>query len=132
MLFHDSLFHDVQPLPGDALQLFDAVLLPSCGFQFLFVLKKKSRLTPIGGGFPLVARGEVTLGIAQTADFAPPIGPPLGVDLIGPLPESVQERILLSAAVVSSAREPQAARALVVFLASPAAAPAIAAHGMER
>jgi molybdate transport system substrate-binding protein len=95
-------------------------------------MKKKSRLTPIGGGFPLVARSEVTLGIAQTADFAPPIGPPLGVELIGPLPESVQERILLSAAVASSARQPQAARALVIFLASPAASPAIAAHGMER
>jgi molybdate transport system substrate-binding protein len=95
-------------------------------------MKSKAKVTSFGGGFELVARGECALGVAQTFDFAPPMGPPVGVDLVGPLPESVQERLVLSTAILATSHESGAAANLIAFLSSPIATKAIAAHGMER
>ena len=54
-----------------------------------------------------------------------------GIEIVGPLPPEVQLYTVFSAGVVADSREPAAARALVHFLASPAAADAIRASGME-
>jgi molybdate transport system substrate-binding protein len=94
-------------------------------------MKNKTRLTALGGGFELVARGEVELGVAQIFDFVPPLGPPPGVDLVGPVPEAAQDKLRIAAAVAVSSRETEASLALIRFLSSPAAGPIIVAHGME-
>jgi hypothetical protein len=54
-----------------------------------------------------------------------------GIDLVGPLPPEVQKITIFSAGIVVGALEPDAARALIAFLASPAAAAAIKESGME-
>jgi molybdate transport system substrate-binding protein len=54
-----------------------------------------------------------------------------GVDFVGPLPESVQKVTTFSAGVAVGAKEPEAAQALIAFLASPAAAPVIRKTGLE-
>jgi molybdate transport system substrate-binding protein len=50
---------------------------------------------------------------------------------VGPLPPAVQRVTVFSAGIAAGAAEPVAARALIAFLASPAAAAAIAKSGLE-
>ena len=52
-------------------------------------------------------------------------------DLHPPIPEEVQLISSYSAGVAVSAREPERARALIAYLASPTAMPAILKTGME-
>lgn len=54
-----------------------------------------------------------------------------GIDLVGPLPPGLQRVTVFSAGALARSREPEAVRALIRFLASPAAAPAIVDSGME-
>jgi molybdate transport system substrate-binding protein len=74
----------------------------------------------------VVARGEAEIGFQQVSEL---IHVP-GVDLVGPIPAELQQETFFSAALGSSARQPDAARALLRFLASPEAAPAIAKAGL--
>ena len=79
---------------------------------------------PVG---TLVARGEVELGFQQRSELIQ-LG---GIEVIGVLPPPIQIVTTFSAAVATATRQPQAARALLTFLASPAAAEAKRRHGME-
>jgi molybdate transport system substrate-binding protein len=53
------------------------------------------------------------------------------VDYVGPLPPEVQKVTVFSAGIATGAKEPDAARALIKFFTSPAAAPAITKSGLE-
>jgi len=74
----------------------------------------------------LVACGEVELGFQQLSELIHVEG----IDVLGPLPASLQIVTTFSAAVGVRARQPDAARALLDFMASPAAADAKRRHGM--
>lgn len=54
-----------------------------------------------------------------------------GVDLTGPLPAEFQTYINLTAGLSTTAKEPDAGKALIQFLQSDAAAPVIKAKGWE-
>jgi len=54
-----------------------------------------------------------------------------GLRLLGPLPAEVQSQIVYAAAPMTSATSPQAGKAFITFLASPAAKAAFAANGVE-
>jgi molybdate transport system substrate-binding protein len=54
-----------------------------------------------------------------------------GVDIVGQLPPEVQKITVFSAGIASVSKEPEAGKALIRFLASPAAAPVIVKSGME-
>lgn len=75
----------------------------------------------------LVARGDVELGFQQLSEL---LGVE-GIDVVGPLPPDIQHITLFSAAVSCTSQQPEAARALLAFLASPEAAAACRRHGME-
>jgi molybdate transport system substrate-binding protein len=76
----------------------------------------------------MVARGEIELGlVVLTQILTTP-----GVEFAGPLPANIQSYVTFAAAVSSSARAPVAARQLIAFLQSPAAARVIVSQGMER
>ena len=75
----------------------------------------------------LVASGEVELGFQQLSELIR-LG---GIDVIGPLPAPIQIVTTFSAAVGARARQPEEARALLAFMASPAAANAKRREGME-
>ena len=74
-----------------------------------------------------MARGEADLGIQLISEI---VSVP-GAELLGPLPGDLQAMTDILAGVLKTAPEPDAARALLRFLTSPAAAAAIKAAGME-
>ena len=75
----------------------------------------------------VVARGDAEIGFQQISELLPL----QGIDYVGPLPPEVQKVTVFSAGVVVGANEPDAARALIQFLASPAVVPAITKSGLE-
>jgi len=87
----------------------------------------KSRMIPAEPVGAVVARGEAQLGFQQISELLPVPG----VDLVGPLPEEVQKVTVFAGGVAVGAKEPDAARALLQFLSSPAAAEAISKSGLE-
>jgi molybdate transport system substrate-binding protein len=90
----------------------------------------KDRLILQPGGAmttPAVARGDAELGVVLVSDI---LGTP-GVDLVGPLPASLQNYVMQTAAVGATAKEPAVAASLIKYLTSPAAAPVFKAKGFE-
>ena len=75
----------------------------------------------------LVARGEAEIGFQQISELLPEPG----IDYVGPLPPEVQRVTVFSAGIVVGAQRPDAAKALVRFLASPDAGPVIVKAGLE-
>jgi molybdate transport system substrate-binding protein len=93
-------------------------------------VKAKSIRNPLAATKPsaeFVARGEAELGIQLVSEI---VSVP-GAELLGPLPGDLQAMTAILAGITTSAPQPDAARALLRFLSSPAAAPAIKAAGME-
>jgi molybdate transport system substrate-binding protein len=112
---------------------------------------------PIGASFPYITRMLETLGIADTmkaktlffdtsdgtngavadgkADFGitlvSEILPAKGIELLGPFPDEFQGYVRFSAAVSAIAKNPEAASALIKFLAGPEALAPIKARGMQ-
>jgi molybdate transport system substrate-binding protein len=89
-------------------------------------VKLKSRMIPAEPVAKVVARGEAEIGFQQISELQPIPG----IVIVGPLPEEVQRITVFSAGVANTSREPAAAKALVTFLASPAASPVIAGTGL--
>jgi predicted neuraminidase len=75
----------------------------------------------------LVARGEAEIAFQQISELLPVAG----IDYVGPLPTEAQRVTVFAAGIVAGARTPAAARALLEFLASPAADGAIRKSGLE-
>jgi molybdate transport system substrate-binding protein len=74
----------------------------------------------------VVARGEVEIGFQQVSEL---IHVP-GVTFVGAIPAELQPGFSFAGALTSAARQPEAASALIRFLASPEAAPAILKAGL--
>jgi molybdate transport system substrate-binding protein len=90
------------------------------------VLPKSKRILSERVG-TVVARGDAELGLQQVSELVPIAG----VDYIGALPDEVQQTTFFSAGIVTGAKEPEAARTLIKFFTSAAAAPIIAKTGLE-
>jgi len=112
---------------------------------------------PTGASTPYITRMLDTLGIADTmkaktlffdtsdgtnaavvqgkADFGitlvSEILPVQGLELLGPFPNEFQGYVRFSAAVSSNTKNPEAASALIKFLAGPDASSSIKARGMQ-
>ncbi|MBI2090620.1 MAG: molybdate ABC transporter substrate-binding protein [Deltaproteobacteria bacterium] len=88
--------------------------------------KTKPQLT-VTAPAQAVADGEVELGMALTSTLLSVSG----VELVGPFPPELQSYNLYTAGVGTAAEQPEAAKALIKFLRSPAAAAVIKAKGLE-
>jgi len=90
----------------------------------------KARIVQAPPGVPvgtLVARGDVELGFQQLSEL---MHLP-GIDVVGTLPAGIQLVTVFSGAVCATAARPEAARALLAFLAGPEADAAKRCQGME-
>lgn len=90
-------------------------------------LKPKAHMvekTPVAS---LVARGEYELGFQQVSEILPV----QGVDFVAKIPEQVQSVTTFSAGIPVGAQHPEAAKALISFLASPEARAEIAKSGLD-
>jgi molybdate transport system substrate-binding protein len=85
---------------------------------------KKIPATPVG---EIVARGEAEIGFQQISEMKPVPG----IDIVGQLPPDLQKITVFSAGIATVSKEPEAGKALIKFLASPAARDAIVNSGME-
>src|SRR6516164_1758608 len=74
----------------------------------------------------VVARGEAEIGFQQVSEL---IHVP-GISFVGAIPAELQPKFSFAAALTSTARQPDAAAALIRFLASPEAAPVIRKAGL--
>jgi molybdate transport system substrate-binding protein len=74
-----------------------------------------------------VARGDVEMQIGQITEIA--IAP--GVELAGPLPAEIQNTTVMTAGIATTSKAPDAARAFVAFISSPAAVAVLKANGFQ-
>jgi molybdate transport system substrate-binding protein len=75
----------------------------------------------------VVARGEADMVVVVSTR----ISDVAGVDRVGPIPEELQTKIGFAAGLSATAKEPDAAKALIAFLSAPAAAATLRAKGVE-
>jgi molybdate transport system substrate-binding protein len=88
----------------------------------------KHRGVPSGGTIgTIVASGGAEIGFQQVSEL---VHIP-GIDYVGPLPAEVQCVTVFSSGLQVGAAQPDAAKALVAFLTTPAAAAVMKKHGLE-
>lgn len=90
-------------------------------------LKAKTTIPDRDVYMEMVAKGELELGIGLTTQILTTDG----VELVGPLPEEIQFYIAFAAGVSAQSQVPDAARALLNYLRSPAVITVIKKQGME-
>src|SRR5882724_11466755 len=90
-------------------------------------MKDKARKIPATPVGEIVAHGEADIGFQQMSELKPV----QGIDIIGSLPDALQKITVFSAGIASVSKEPDAAKALIKFLASPQARPEIVKSGMD-
>ena len=88
------------------------------------------KLRPVPGGPYVVgpvARGEVELAIITTPYIV--IEP--GAEMVGPLPDELQQYVIYTAGIGTTARDPGASAALIRHLTSAASASVFKSHGLD-
>jgi molybdate transport system substrate-binding protein len=90
-------------------------------------MKDKAKKIPATPVAEIVAHGEAEIGFQQISELKAVAG----VDIVGPLPEELQRITVFSAGIAAVSKEPDAGRALIKFLASPAARDAIIKSGLD-
>jgi molybdate transport system substrate-binding protein len=118
------------PVTGSTSGIYTASLLERLGMAQ--ELKPKLYLDRSEGDAPenvfqKVAKGEIEMQIGQITEIV--IAP--GVDLAGPLPGEIQNTTVMAAGIVTASKAPDAARALIGFISSPAAAAVLKASGFQ-
>jgi molybdate transport system substrate-binding protein len=114
----------VSSVPSSAAGAYIAKVYERLGIADEMKAKTKAQALPTAIA-PAVAGGEAELGIFLTNVFNAP-----GIELAGPFPADLQQELVFPAAVATDAKEGAAAKALIVFLQTPAAVSAIKAVGL--
>ena len=91
-------------------------------------IKAKGVVPPLGQRVgALIAKGDAEIGVQQVTELL--LIP--GIDFVGPLPKELQANIIYATATPSTAKEKEAAAALVKFISSEPALPVIRKLGLE-
>ena len=97
-------------------------LFPKLGIPA--VKTRKIEADPVGW---TVAKGEVEIGFQQISELRPV----KGIDIVGPLPPGAQQTTVFAAGIPVTSKQVEAAKALIQWLASPAAYAAIERSGLD-
>ncbi|TDQ85292.1 substrate-binding domain-containing protein [Paraburkholderia silvatlantica] len=90
-------------------------------------VKSRSRMVSAERVATVVANGDAEIGLQQVVELLPV----KGITVVGSLPAQVQSYTVYSGGIATTARNPAGAEALIRFLSSPDAAPAITRSGLE-
>jgi molybdate transport system substrate-binding protein len=90
-------------------------------------IRAKSTMIPAEPVGAVVARGDAEIGFQAISELRPVPG----IQIVGPIPAELQKIIIFSGGVTSGAQHAAAAQELLAFLASPAAAAAVAKTGLD-
>ena len=90
-------------------------------------MKSRTVLVTTGSAGDVVAKGEAEIGVQQISKLLPVAG----IEIVGPLPGDLQKITVFSAGLYTTAKEPDAAKALVRFLSAETAVPVLRKKGME-
>ncbi len=90
-------------------------------------MKDKARKIPATPVAEIVAHGDAEIGLQQLSEMLPVAG----VEIVGPLPADLQKITIFSAGIATVSKEPDAGKALIKFLASPAANATLVKSGLE-
>ena len=102
-------------------------------FEQLGIAEQMAPKVKLAAGGPngrvsvLVSSGEAEIGLQQVSEL---MSNP-DVEVIGMLPAELQQITIYSAGVTTSAKEAEAARALIQALTAPSAAPIYKAKGLD-
>ena len=102
------------------------IYLTTKGFPRLGIAKEMEGKT-IKEGAPAVADGKADIAVMLVSEILPV----KGVEVVGTVPAEIQDASVFSAAIVAGAKEVDAAKRLIAFLASQSSAAAITRSGME-
>jgi molybdate transport system substrate-binding protein len=116
----------IDPASGGSSGIYVANLLQKLGIADQ--IKPKEKLKKGGYVADLIKSGEAELGIHQISEIVPV----KEVTLVGPLPAEIQNYTTYAAGVGASARDSEAAKALIKALSGPAAAAVLKEKGMDR
>lgn len=90
-------------------------------------IKGKTRMIETDPVGEAVAKGEVEIGFQQVSELLPV----KGIDIVGELPPGAQRATVFAAGIPVLSKHPEAAKAFIQWLASPAAYAAIKKSGLE-
>jgi molybdate transport system substrate-binding protein len=90
-------------------------------------IRPKAKLKQGGHVADLIVSGEAELGLHQISEIVPV----KGVSLVGPLPKEIQNTTIYAAGLGASAKNKDAAFALIKALSGPAASTVLKSKGME-
>ena len=113
------------PASGGASGIYFVKVLERLG-----IAEEMKAKTKFGHGGPtgaIVANGEADIAVQQI----PELMPVAGIDIVGPLPGELQSFTRFSAGVLTSSKELEAAKALIVFLQTPETIAVLKAKGFE-
>jgi molybdate transport system substrate-binding protein len=114
------------PARGGTSGLYLAGLIERLGISA--ELKSKTKLS---AGIPALvealAGGDIEIGMLQISEIVPDNR----LELVGPLPGELEKTTVIAAGVLTNSAQPEASRALIKFLMSPAAVSVMKEKGME-
>ncbi len=116
----------IDPAAGGSSGIYVAGLLDKLGIAAQ--VNPKAKLIAGGAVAAHIARGEAELGIHQISEILPV----KGIVLVGPLPAEIQNYTVYAAAIGASAKDPDAANALLRTLTGPGAGEVLKSKGMDR
>ena len=115
------------PAGGAPSGIFAARLLSSLGIGA--ELKQKIKVYPPGRSiYAAIAEGEIEIGLGQITEI---VTQPTA-QLVGPLPAEIQNYTLFAAGIATVSKTQDAAKSLIDFLTSAAAARVMKAKGLEK
>ena len=115
----------IDPEAGGSSGIYVADLFVKLGIAD--AIKPKAVLIHGGAVAEHVAKGEAEIGIHQISEILPV----KGIVLVGPLPKEIQSYTTYAAGLGASAKESEAAKALIKALSGPAAAEVLKTKGLE-